>query len=79
MPEKKEEFKVIPKVEEKPEMKEEEKKVSEDTKNWMKSAAYICDILGIDYNRCYKFAVKNPTLTQEELLELYFSDTNLLA
>ncbi len=44
----------------------------------MLNASYLAQILDIDYNRCYKFAMKNPKLTQEELLELYFLDTKAL-
>lgn len=44
----------------------------------MKNATYIEEILNISYNSCYKFSQKNPTLSQEELLELYFKDTTQL-
>jgi len=44
--------------------------------NPMENANYISSILDIDYNRCYKFALKNPSLTKEELLELYFTNTS---
>jgi hypothetical protein len=44
----------------------------------MVNASYLNQILDIDYNRCYKFALKYPKLTQEELLELYFQNTNAL-
>ncbi len=33
-------------------------------KNSMKKAVYIAEILDIDFNRCYKFAMKNPELSQ---------------
>ena len=44
----------------------------------MENASYIASILEIDYNRCYKFALKNPFLTKEQLLEQYFQNTNEL-
>jgi len=34
----------------------------------MDAATYLSDILDIDYNRCYKFAVRNELNEKEELL-----------
>jgi hypothetical protein len=44
----------------------------------MEAATYLSDILDIDYNRCYKFAVKNKFNKKEELLDKYFSNPRSL-
>jgi hypothetical protein len=38
----------------------------------MENANYLAGILDIDYNRCYKFAMKYRGVSKEELLEAYF-------
>ena len=44
----------------------------------MKNACELCEILDIDFGRCYKFAEKNKTLNKEKLLDLYFENPRLL-
>lgn len=44
----------------------------------MDSATYLSDILDIDFNRCYKFAVKNAGVSKEDLLEMYFINTKAI-
>lgn len=53
-------------------------KAGQDKIDLIKNATYISEILQIDYSRCHKFAISNPSLSQEELLDLYFKDTKQL-
>lgn len=73
------ETKVEPKVEEKKEEKKEElpAELTQEQKS-INAGAYLSELLDIEFGKCYKFAMKNPLLTKEELLQAYFENPRQL-
>ena len=91
-PKKEEEVKVIkaeePKVEEPKIVEEVKEEIKEEPKpkeaelsledKLIDNPNYIAELLDVDYHRSYKFAQKNPALSKEQLVELYFNNPKLL-